>query len=72
MATTIQMSRELKERLDSMKVTPSETYEEVIDDLIESVKELSEETKKALRMAEKDIEEGRVYGLDRVKKEMGL
>ena len=72
MATTIQLSREVKERLESMKISPSETYEDVIMDLIESVTELSEETKRALRMAEKDVEEGKIYTLDRVKKELGL
>ena len=72
MATTIQISREVKERLEAMKISPSETYEDVIMDLIESVTELSEETKRALRMAEKDVEEGKIHTLDRVKKELGL
>ena len=72
MATTIQISREVKQRLEAMKISPSETYEDVIEDLIEAVTELSEETKRALRMAEKDVEEGKIYTLDRVKKELGL
>ena len=72
MNTTVQISKELKDRLESMKIHPRETYEEVIEDLIESVSELSEETKKAIRSAEDDIRHGRVHTLDAVKKELGI
>ena len=72
MNTTVQISKELKDRLESMKIHPRETYEEVIEDLIESVSELSEETKKAIRASEEDVRHGNVHTLDAVKKELGI
>lgn len=70
--TTIQISRELQEKLEARKISERESYEEVITDLLEDTMELSEETKKDLRQSEKDIKEGRVYTLEQIKKEFGL
>ena len=72
MATTIQVSEELKRELEKLKLYPRESYENVIWDLLEANMELSEETKKELEKAYKDIEEGRVYTHEEVKKELGL
>ncbi len=72
MATTIQISEELKKELEKLKLYPRESYENVIWDLLEANMELSEETKKELEKAYKDIEEGRVYTHEEVKKELGL
>ena len=71
MATTIQVSEELKRELEKLKLYPRESYENVIWDLLEANMELSEETKKELEKAYKDIEEGRVYTHEEVKKELG-
>ncbi len=70
--TTIQISSALRDALSKMKFFASETYEEIIWSLIEDRMELSEETKKAILEAEKDIKAGRVYTLEEVKKELGL
>ena len=70
--TSIQVSEELLEELKKRKLYERETYEEVIYDLLEDVSELSEETKKSLARAEKDVAAGRVYSLESVKKELGL
>jgi len=34
--------------------------------------ELSEETKKRIKLAEADVKAGRIYSLEKVKKEIGL
>ena len=72
MATTIQVSNDLLEELKNRKLYDKETYEEVIWDLIEDHKELSDETKKDLEISRKQIEKGEYYTLDEVKKELGL
>ena len=72
MATTIQVSEELAQELKSKKLYDKESYEEVIWDLIEDSKELSEETKRNIEEAEEDFRKGRVYTLDEVKKRLRL
>lgn len=72
MVTTIQVSKELLEELKTRKMYDKESYEEVIWDALEDSMELSEETKKRIKIAEEDIRAGRVYSLDDVKKELGL
>ena len=72
MATTIQISRGLQQELVERKVFDSESYEEVIWDMLEDVMEISEETKKGLRLAEKDVEEGRIHSLSDVKRELNV
>jgi len=72
MATTIQISNQLVDQLKEMKINVKESYETVIWDLIEDSKELSEETKKLLVQAEKEIKEGKVHKWDNIKKELKL
>lgn len=70
--TSIQVSEKLLKKLKKRKLYERETYEEVIEDLLEDVTELSEETKKSIARAEKDIAEGRVHSFESIKKEFGL
>lgn len=72
MATTIQVSNELKNKLNNFKMFDNESYEDVIWDFIEDRMELSEETKKAIKRAEEDIRKGRVYTFKQIKKELRL
>jgi hypothetical protein len=58
--------------LGLMKMGEKESYEDVIWDLLEDRFELSEETKRDIALAERDIKEGRVYTLEEVKKELGI
>jgi len=67
MATTIQVSNELMEELKSRKLYDKESYEEIIWDLIEDTRELSEETKKNIQESLKDVKAGRVISLEEVK-----
>lgn len=72
MATTIQVSEELVERLKAKKLYEKESYEEVIWDLLEDTMELSEETKRHILQAEKEIREGKTVSLEQIKKNVGI
>ena len=50
----------------------SESYEDVIWDMLEDVTELSEETKRMIRKAEADIKAGRIHSLSKVKRELDV
>ncbi|MFT7615915.1 MAG: putative transcriptional regulator [Candidatus Woesearchaeota archaeon] len=72
MATTISVSQELLSKLKERKMYDKESYEEVIWDALEDSMELSDETKKRIKLAEADIKAGKIYSLEDVKKELGL
>jgi len=72
MATTIQVSKELLSTLKGRKLYTKESYEEVIWDALEDSMELSDETKKRIKLAEADVKAGRIYSHDEVKRELGL
>jgi len=72
MATTIQISENLHQRLANRKISSSESYEEVIWDLIEDTTEISEETKKEIDQARIEIEKGKGIPLEQLKKELRL
>ena len=72
MATTISVSKELLLKLKERKMYDKESYEEVIWDALEDSMELSEETKKRIKLAEEDIKAGRIHSLEDVKKELGI
>ncbi len=72
MATTIQVSRYLLERLAERKFYGKESYEEVIWDLLEDASEISEETKKAIKESEEDVRAGRVKSWEQIKRELKL
>lgn len=75
MDTTIQISKELIEKLKAMKLHDKESYEDLIWDLIEDRMEFSEETKKNIEKYEKDLKEGKSHKftkLEDVKKGLGI
>lgn len=72
MATTIQISNQLMDRLKTMKLSEKESYEDIIWDLVEDHMELSEETKRNIAEAQKQIAKGKFYTHEQVKKELGL
>jgi predicted transcriptional regulator len=72
MATTIQISKQLIDELKTMKMSEKESYEDIIWDLIEDHMELSEETKRNIAEAKKQIAKGNFYTHEQVKKELGL
>jgi len=72
METTIQISKNLLERLAKMKMHEKESYENVIWDLIEDSMELSEETKRNIAQSEKEIRERKTSTLEEVKKRLRI
>ncbi|MBN2013909.1 MAG: hypothetical protein JW778_01900 [Candidatus Altiarchaeota archaeon] len=70
MATTIQISNKLQETLNKRKLSDRETYEEVIQNLIEDTTELNAETKKELEEARAEIKAGKIHTLNQIKAEM--
>lgn len=72
MATTIQISKKLQKELTNRKLSDKETYEEVIWDMVEDSRDLSEGTKKEIADARAEIKAGKSYTLAEVKKELGI
>jgi predicted CopG family antitoxin len=75
MDTTIQISKDLLEKLQKMKMHNKESYEEIIWDLIEDRMELSEETKKSIAEYELAIKTGKLKSfktLDQIKQELKI
>lgn len=72
MATTIQISEELKKVLAKKKLSERETYENIIWNLLEDNMELNEQTKKELEESRKEIREGKTLTLARLKKELNI
>ena len=72
MHTTIQISSELKTLLEKMKLYERETYDDVIERLVEDELELNEETKKEIEVALKEIKEGKYVTHEEAKKRLGI
>ncbi|MEW6036436.1 MAG: hypothetical protein AB1529_07535 [Candidatus Micrarchaeota archaeon] len=70
MYTTIKVSEELKRKLDDMKILDSETYEEVIEDLIEDHLSLNPKFAESVEQARKEIKEGKSITLAQLKGRM--
>ncbi len=75
MDATIQIKRDLKERLNALRLYPNESYDSVIRRLSElAVDEepLSKDTIEMVEMSLKDIKEGRVYITDETRERLRI
>ena len=72
MVTTIQIKEDVKTALDRMKMFERETYNDVLERLLEDTRELDEETKKDIQKAIKEIESGKFKTHEQLKTEMGF
>lgn len=74
MPTSIQIEKEVKERLDKLKSHPRETYNEVLSRIINITEqeELSQQTIKNIEKSLNDIKAGRVASHKDVKKRLSL
>jgi len=70
--TTLQIDRSLKARLDRLKIHPRETYNDVIERLVEDTKELSPAILRSIEKARADFKAGRYQTHAQVKRELGL
>ena len=71
-ATTIQLSKEMKKILGGMKLHPRESYEEVLERLLEDLRELNEQTKREIEQAIREIKTGKYRTHDQLKAELGF
>jgi len=72
METTIQVSKNLLEKLARMKMHEKESYENIIWDLVEDRMQFSEGTKRRIEKSRLEIEQGKTISLERVKKRMRM
>lgn len=70
MYTTIKISSKLKYLLDSMKLMRSETYEQVIEDLIEDHLQLNPKFKAELEESFKEYKKGKTVSLYELKSKL--
>jgi len=70
--TSIQLTSETKRKLDKLKLSKRETYNDVVENLIEDSLELNEKTIKDLEEALEEVKKGKVHSMDEIKKEMGF
>jgi predicted transcriptional regulator len=70
--TTIQISTDTKAKLDKMKISSRDTYNDVIENLIEDSMTLSDETKKEIEESMEEYKHGKVFTLAEVKKDLGM
>ncbi len=72
MPTTIQVSDNVKSVLDKMKMMERETYNEVIERMIEDDLELNEKTKQEVEEARKRVKAGKFITQEEARKRLGL
>ena len=76
MSTTIQISNEMRDQLNSLKLFRRETYNDVIERILEErggdMQELNKKTKKEIGQAIKEIESGHYKTHEEVRKELGF
>lgn len=75
MDTTIQVEKGVKNKLDSLKIHPKESYNKVIERLIEigtDEGELSDETIRGIEKSLEDIKAGRILTMKQVKERAGI
>ncbi len=72
MVTTIQLKETTKDKLDKMKLYRQETYNDVLERLIEDVSDLNLKTREELEATIKDIESGKWVSLEKLAKELGF
>jgi len=72
MPTTIQISNEIRSKLEKMKLYTRESYNEIIERMIEDEMELNEKTKKEIEEASKRIKSGKGIPHEKIMQEFGL
>jgi len=72
MATTIQINEDIKVSLNNMKIFKRETYNDVLERLIEDILELTDESKKEIEFALKEIENGKFITHEKLANDLGF
>ena len=75
MATTIQIDRKVRDKLKQLKIHPRESYNNVVERLIElrtDEGELSEDTIRDIEKSLQDVRAGRTLSMNEVKKRLKM
>lgn len=75
MATTIQIDKKVRDKLKQLKIHPRESYNNVIERLIElrtDEGELSEDTIRDIEKSLEDVRAGRTLSMNEVKKRLKM
>ncbi len=72
MATTIQLKNDVKTKLEGFKMHPRESYNEVIERLLEDISQLNAKTRAEMNKARTEIKAGKYKTHEQLGKEMGL
>ena len=72
MPTTIQINEDIRSILNQMKLFERETYNDVLERLIEDVREINEETKNEIENAINEIKDGKYVTHEKLAKDMGF
>ena len=72
--TTIQVTKQTLERLQTMKKYERQSYDEVLNTIFDEITEetLSSEEIEEIQQALEDVKKGRVYSIEKVAKELGI
>ena len=72
--TTIQISNETLERLKTIKNFERQSYDDILNNLIDNVEEetLNEEEIEEIKQGLEDIKKGRVKPIEQVARELGI
>jgi predicted transcriptional regulator len=70
--TTIQLSTGVKRTLEKMKLHPRETFNDVLERVLEDLRELDDGTKAEIEQARNEIRSGRYLTSEQVRKAMGF
>jgi hypothetical protein len=73
--TTIQLTSNTLERLKSLRVMERQSYDDLLNNLIDNFQEdeiLTEQELKEIQQGLDDIKHGRVYSIESVAKELGI
>ena len=76
--TTIQIQEKTRSKLSALKVNPRETYDQLLNELLNFVPtgddegKYTDEFRASLVKAHADIRAGRVIPFEKIKKQMGL
>jgi predicted transcriptional regulator len=72
MTTTIQVKEDIRNSLNAMKIHNRETYNDVLERMMEDLQELNKATIRDIKIALKEIESGDYKTHDDVRKELGF
>jgi predicted CopG family antitoxin len=72
MPTTIQVSDDIRATLERMKMYEKESYNDILERMLEDQKELNQKTKQEIEEARKRVKSGKFVTMDAVAKKYGV